>query len=161
MNVTFSGRPVAIRYRAGLLDTFGNDAHASTFIRKRIIVLDSELRWNKTERARVLLHEMFHFAWVRLGNSRRLAWEDLLCREWLAGARGETGWSAEWRKRELSRAGVEARSRAWREYCCESFCDTAAWVFGGSETEVTLANRHRRKRRRWFEEEFATGCVAI
>lgn len=152
---------MTIRYRRGLRDTFGNEAHAATFIRRRLILLDSELRGNKSELCRVLLHERFHFAWVRLGNPRRLAWESVLRAEWDAGARGETGWSAELRKRKLTGAAVAGRSLRWRDYCCESFCDTGAWVFGGSDGEVTLARRHRRGRLGWFEEEFATGCIAI
>ena len=32
------------------------------------------------------------------------------------------------------------RTRRWREYCCESFCDTAAWMYSGVERheEFTL-----------------------
>ena len=161
MNVRFTGKPVRIRWRTGLLDTAGHHAHAATFIRTRLILLDSELRGIKSEHQRVLLHEMFHFAWMRLGNPKRLAWENLLRGEWAAGARGEAGWSAEWRKRVLSETAATQRTRAWREYCCESFCDTAAWVFGGAEEEVTLSLRCRGRRKNWFEKEFATGCVAI
>jgi hypothetical protein len=104
---------------------------------------------------------MFHFAWVRLGNPRRREWEKLLEREWTGRARGEAGWSAEWRKRALRPGDVAQRSRGWREYCCESFCDTGAWICGGGDPEVTLAARHRRTRRCWFRESFATGCLAI
>jgi hypothetical protein len=91
---------------------------------------------------------------VRLGNPRRLAWEAFLAAEWKAGARGEAGWSAEWRKRRLSASAVNNRTRCWREYCCESFCDTAAWVYGGAErgraSEVTLSAARRRARAAWF-----------
>jgi hypothetical protein len=119
------------------------------------------LRGNKTEHERILLHEIFHFVWVRLGNPRRREWEALLAREWKARARGEAGWSAEWRKRALRSDDVAQRTLAWREYCCESFCDTGAWVGGGHEREVTLAARRRETRRSWFTERFATGCLAI
>jgi hypothetical protein len=102
----------------------------------------------------VLLHEYFHFAWVRLGNPRRRDWETYLAGEWNSGARGEAGWSAEWRKQKLSDEDVIERSRHWREYCCESFCDTAAWIAGGVGTEVTLAPTRRRARRAWFEMQF-------
>ena len=27
---------------------------------------------------------------------------------------------------------IAGRTRHWREYCCESFCDTAAWLYSGS-----------------------------
>jgi hypothetical protein len=66
------------------------------------------------------------------------------------------GWSAEWRKRLLSASAVDSRSRLWREYCCESFCDTAAWIYGGGEqsernSEVSLSGTRRRARAAWFE----------
>jgi hypothetical protein len=143
-------KPIEVRYRANLLDTAGNAAHAATFIRDRIIVLDRELRPGSAEHRRVLCHELFHFVWVRLGNPRRLAWERLLGSEWRARARGEAGWSAEWRKRKLRAADVSGRTRRWREYCCESFCDTAAWLFTSNEREVTLGKTWREGRKRWF-----------
>jgi len=157
----FRGAPIEIRYRAGLLDTAGNPAHAATYIRQRLMVLDDALRGNKPEHDRIFLHELFHFVWVRLGNPRRLAWEELLRNEWNARARGEAGWSAEWRKQALMDRHVANRTRAWREYCCESFCDTAAWHCCGDESELTLARRRCRKRKGWFMKELATGCLAI
>ena len=126
-----------VRYRAGLVDTAGNPAHAATFIRKRLILLDKALRDDPAEHARILCHERFHFIWARLGNPLRLSWETLLKSE--GQARGETGWSAEWRRQKLIPADLANRTRKWREYCCESFCDTAAWVITGAENEVTLA----------------------
>jgi len=146
-----TGQPVQIRYRAHLLDTAGNAAHAATFIRGRLIVLDEELQRDSPERRRVLLHELLHFVWVRAGNARRFAWESLLREEWRLRARGECGWSAQWRKNKLRPKDVDRRTRAWREYCCESFCDTGAWICGGGQQEVTLAHRWRRTRRAWFE----------
>ncbi|MBV8732209.1 MAG: hypothetical protein JO336_20565 [Acidobacteriia bacterium] len=73
-------------------------------------------------------------------------------REHAAGARGELGWSAEWRKRELTEKDVQTRSRLWREYCCESFCDTAASIYSGKpeHKEFTLALRYRERRKTWF-----------
>ncbi|HZL56478.1 MAG TPA: hypothetical protein VFC21_05325 [Bryobacteraceae bacterium] len=139
-----------IRYRSNLRDTAGNPAHAATFIRKRLIVLDTALLSNPAEHERILCHERFHFVWVRLGNPRRLAWELLLAAEYRARARGEAGWSAEWRKQKLSALDVTKRTRRWREYCCESFCDTAAWIFTSSEIEVTLAKLRREGRKSWF-----------
>jgi hypothetical protein len=146
----FRGGPIRVRYGSNLLDTAGNPAHAATYIRRREIVLDEELRADAVEHERILLHEMFHFVWVRLGNSRRLSWEGLLRAEWQSRARGEAGWSAEWRKRKLAAPDVELRTRAWREYCCESFCDTAASILGGGENEVTLAAGRRRERGKWY-----------
>jgi hypothetical protein len=150
----FDGGKVEIRYRGNLRDTAGNPAHAATFIKRRLIVLDTALKTRLREHRRILLHEYFHFAWVRLGNQRRRAWEAYLEREWSSGGRGEAGWSAEWRKRELSAEDVRRRSRRWREYCCESFCDTAAWVTGGVDSEVTLGENRRRGRQAWFRAHF-------
>jgi hypothetical protein len=141
---------IRVRYRAHLVDTAGNPAHASTFIRQRLIVLDKDLRRDPRERARILTHERFHFAWVRLGNPRRFLWEAHLKGEIEQRAGGEAGWSAEWRKRELTPSDVEKRTRRWREYCCESFCDTAAWLITGNELELTLARRYREGRKAWF-----------
>jgi hypothetical protein len=77
--------------------------------------------------------------------------------EWNSGGRGEAGWSAEWRKQKLSDADVSGRSRRWREYCCESFCDSAAWIMGGIDSkasEVTLGQARRRARLTWFSAYF-------
>ena len=162
----FRGAPIEVRYRAELTDTAGNPAHAATYITRRLIVLDEELldsdtAGNKFEHDRILLHELFHFVWVRLGNPRRLAWEELLRQEWTARARGEAGWSAEWRKRLLTARDLAGRTRRWREYCCESFCDTAAWIYVGDNAEMTLAPGRGRRRREWFSRELATGWLAI
>jgi hypothetical protein len=148
--VTNRLRKVKIRYAGNLRDTAGNPAHAATFIRQRLIVLDCELRRDPAEHRRILVHELFHFVWVRLGNGRRRRWEDLLRLEWDARARGEAGWSAEWRKRDLTRVDVRHRTRKWRQYCCESFCDTAAALQTGARGEVTLAPGRLATRRDWF-----------
>ena len=91
---------------------------------------------------------------MRLGNPRRRAWEAFLAHEWTSGGRGEAGWSAEWRKQKLTAADVSGRSRRWREYCCESFCDTGAWIRGGIDTEVRLAFGRREARLAWFRRNF-------
>lgn len=150
----FDGGKVRIRYRGGLRDGGGNEAYAETDIRRRVIVLDPELKRNAREHRRILLHEYFHFVWVRLGNPQRWAWEAHLQSEWAAKARGEAGWSAEWRKKALSDSDVKARSRRWREYCCESFCDTAAFIYGGVDSELTLAKSRQRARAAWFRARF-------
>lgn len=150
----FDGRKVEIRYRGHLRDGGGNEAYAETDIPHRFIVLDPALKRNAREHRRILLHEYFHFVWVRLGNPQRWAWETHLQSEWRAGVRGEAGWSAEWRKKTLSDSDVKARSRRWREYCCESFCDTGALVYGRVDSEVTLAKSRRRARATWFEKRF-------
>jgi hypothetical protein len=148
LNKQFQGRPVEVRYAANLRDMAGNAADAATYIRDRVIILDQDLAGD--EHQRVLCHELFHFVWVRLGNPRRLAWETLLAAEWHSGARGETGWSSEWRKQKLSAEDVTGRTRRWREYCCESFCDTAAWLFASNKSELTLSPKWREGRKTWF-----------
>jgi hypothetical protein len=150
----FDGDKVEIRYRGGLRDIGGNEAYAETDVRRRVIVLDPGLKKNVREHRRILLHEYFHFVWVRLGNPQRWVWEAHLEREWNAGVRGEAGWSAELRKKALSHSDVRRRSRRWREYCCESFCDTAASIYGRVDTEVTLAKSRRRARAAWFQARF-------
>jgi hypothetical protein len=128
-------------------------------MRERRIVLDCTAR----EFPRILAHELFHFVWLRLGNPGRKAFEELLARESRAGARGELGWSAEWRKRALTAADIDLRTRRWREYCCESFCDTAAWLYSGlrSHEEFTLRARFRDRRRAWFQKTIAGRRLSI
>jgi len=106
----------------------------------------------RVEFPRIFVHELFHFVWLRAGNPLRLAWEGRMRDEYRARARGELGWSAEWRRLALSKGDVAARSRRWREYCCESFCDTAAWLYAGVRRhgEFRLAARFRARRRQWF-----------
>ena len=142
-------------------DTAGHEAHAATFIPQRLILLDEKLRRQPKARERILVHELFHFVWVRLGNPRRRAWEELLQTELRERARGETGWSAEWRKRELRPTDTADRSRRWREYACESFCDTAAWMFSGNPRECTLGHRRRADRSAWFETQMGKGPFPI
>jgi hypothetical protein len=129
----------------------GEPVHAGSMLRKRMIVLDSELAESGHELARILIHELFHFVWLRLGNPRRQEWERQLAGEMRRGARGELGWSAEARKQRLEPADAAARNRLWREYACESFCDTAACLIADRKhPEFTLSNRFRTERRAWF-----------
>ena len=130
----------------------GAEVHAASFLRRRELVLDEALRDDGPELARILTHELFHFVWIRLGNRQRQDWEAVLLKELAARARGELGWSAECRKQRLSGEDWRERKRRWREYCCESFCDTAAWIYGGlgDHDEFTLAERFRARRRAWF-----------
>jgi hypothetical protein len=156
------GRPIEVRFVRELRDRRG-EAHGGAFLRERRIALDEELTRQPAELARIFVHELFHFAWMRLGNPLRRSWEDLLARECARGARGELGWSAEWRKAALDARHRAARTRRWREYCCESFCDTAAWLFAGpaAHPEFTLALRFRARRREWFVESGATARISI
>lgn len=117
----------------------------------------------RAEFPRIFVHEVAHFIWGRLGNPLRWNYEDLLRRELDAHARGELGWSAEWRKAALRGVDVTRRSRRWREYCCESFCDTAAWLYSGvaRHQEFTLSGTFNRRRQRWFAQMLATRRLSI
>jgi hypothetical protein len=135
--------------------------HAATFIRERRIVLDGELLKSDAELRRILIHELFHFVWVRLGNPARRSFEQLLAKQ--RKARGELGWSSEYRKQELTERDVTRRSLKWREYCCEAFCDTAAYRYARAKQhdEFTLAQSHRKKRIEWFGKNLGPGRVRI
>ncbi len=160
------GRVVRVRFMPALTAgrrqlysnrPYGQPVFAGSFIRKREIVLDRELQGKPRELARILIHELFHFTWVRLGNPARRSYETMLRREWKQRARGELGWSAESRKRGLNGQSSPAHgSPGWRDYLCESFCDTAAWLYSGvrRHPEYTLAARHRDRRAEWFRAAF-------
>ena len=154
----FSGASIHIQRAPGLRDRHG-PVHAGAFLRERRIAFDC----GRAEFPRVFVHELFHFVWLRLGNARRRSYETLLAREHSAHARGELGWSAEWRKQKLRPADSRLRTRPWREYCCESFCDSAAWLYCGvtRHEEFTLARRFRRERAGWFAELTARGRLSI
>ena len=132
---------------------------AGASIPRRLILLDEAVLARRGEFERILIHELFHFAWVRLSNQRRVAWEQVLAAELRKRVKGELGWSAEWRKETLTRGAARLRTPKWRRYACESFCDTAAWTFAGlrAHDEFTLAAAPRRERRRWFMEQFPDG----
>ena len=140
--LTLAGRPVAVRWSAGLRDG-ARDAVAGADIRRREVHLHPSLARRAAEYRRILTHELFHFAWVRLGNPKRAAWKELLGAELESGARGELGWSSEWRKAELP--------RCFDEYACEAFCDTAAWLYSQAPSdEYTLAVKWRTRRKAWM-----------
>src|SRR5882757_304020 len=91
----------------------GVPVHAATFIRRREIVLETQLTRKPGVLRLITVHEVFHFVWARLGNSARRTWAALLEAE--AGARGELGESS----------SVKKTPECTRDYICESFCDTA------------------------------------
>jgi hypothetical protein len=141
----------------------GREVHAGSFLRQRRIVLDVALKKEPRELDRILTHELFHFAWLRLGNAKRWSYEDLLRRELNNHVKGELGWSAERAKTTLTRRDPARRTRRWREYVCESFCDSGAWVFAGSRRheEFTLPLAARRLRRGWFEKTRLTRQISV
>jgi hypothetical protein len=167
------GRAIRIRFlpaltvRGGKLysrRSCGQPVYAGSYIRKREIILDRDLRSRPNELARILTHELFHFAWVRLGNPSRRSYESLLRQEFERHARGELGWSAESRKSALRLPNPNAhRPLRWREYICESFCDTAAWLYSGvgRHSEFTLGAHYRRRRAQWFLETFGNARISI
>ena len=156
------GRPIRLEIRRELTDRRGA-VHAGAFIRERRIAFDADLAADPQEFARIFVHEIFHFVWLRLGNQRRWSYEALLREEMRGRARGELGWSAEWRKRALAVHDTSRRTRRWREYVCESFCDTAAWLFSGvsAHPEYTLAGRFRARRRQWFQAADVSNRISI
>ncbi len=137
--------------------------HAGSFLRKREILLDSALLASPPELTRILTHELYHFVWIRLGNPARRSYEDLVKAECRRSAPGELGWSAEWRKCALGVRDRTARSRRWREYVCESFCDTAAWLYsgGGRHAEFTLGAVDRKRRKAWFQAAGNAGWLSV
>lgn len=122
--------------------------HAGTHLRKREMVLETDLLTRRSELIRIFVHETYHFVWAKLGNPARNAFEQLVGVEMEMGARGELGWPAMQLKQELNGLDRELRTRKWRDYLCESFCDTAAWMHSHrrSHDEWTLPERWRRKR---------------
>ena len=144
-----SGASIRIGRMSGLRSNFG-PAHAGTLLRERRILFDCA----PTEFPRIFVHEVFHFVWLRTGNTARIGFERILAGEMDGGVRGELGWSAELRKNKLTAADRRNRTRRWRDYCCESFCDTAAWLYSGVERhdEFTLVKRCRKIRREWFND---------
>jgi len=153
-----AGLPISVEVVSDLRDRRG-PVHGGAFLRERRIALDC----TRAEFPRILVHEVAHFIWLRLGNSARLAYEDLLRAEIAARSRGELGWSAQWRKDELRRDDIAGRSRRWREYCCESFCDTAAWLYSGvpRHLEFTLAGRWGLRRKAWFSDMLGGRTLSI
>jgi hypothetical protein len=134
---------------------------AATHIPGRYILLDSTVLKSRGDFERILVHEIFHFVWVRLGNARRRGWEEVVAGDWKKS--GELGFSAEWRKKKLGATDVRSRTGAWRRYACESFCDTAAWLYADlrGHEEFTLVRACRARRRAWFREYIASRPVSI
>jgi hypothetical protein len=150
-----SGKPIRVELRKTL-----GPHHAATSIPRRLILLDRGLLKTPGDFERILIHEIFHFAWVRLSKDTRRTWEILLADE---DQPGELGWSAEWRKLKLNPSDSRQRSPKWKRYARESFCDSAAWLFSELKThdEFTLPYRFRRARRSWFRNNFASDPIAI
>lgn len=141
------GKPIRVVIRASL-----GPHLAATSIPRRVIYLDRQVLAERGEFERILVHELFHFAWVRLSNQNRWDWERVLSSEFRRRVRGELGWSAEWRKKQLQPNDVCNRTPAWRRYICESFCDSAARVYSGivKHEEFTLSSSSVQSRVEWM-----------
>ncbi len=152
LRVRFAPAPRAHRGKLRSGEGPGAEVHAGSFLRKREIVLDAALLASPAELTRILTHEIYHFVWMRLPNRARRSYEDLVAAECRRRAPGELGWSSEWRKGSLTARDRRERTRRWRQYVCESFCDTAAWLFrqAGRHPEFTLDRAGRGRRRAWF-----------
>jgi hypothetical protein len=125
----------------------GQPVYAASFLRERRIVLESSLLERNDELRLILTHELFHFAWLRLGNKSRSGYAALLEDECRSGARCELGESS-----DVAKSRCSAGPKAWRNYACESFCDTAACLYAGLEAHPAfqLGKRWRKRREDWF-----------
>ena len=72
----------------------GKAVYAASFIRERRIVLDLALLQTSDLFRAILLHELFHFVWVRLGNPLRASFSKMLAQERDACACGNLGESS-------------------------------------------------------------------
>jgi hypothetical protein len=134
-------------------DTPGKPVYAASFIKERRIVLETPLL-NKPNALRlILVHELGHFIWPRLGNKVRAEFESLLAAEFESKARGEAGESEGVAKSAVTADDVLLRTKRWREYACEAFCDSAALLYSGVSRwkYYTLARKWRARREKWFQ----------
>jgi hypothetical protein len=153
-----AGKPIRVVIRKSL-----GPHLAATSIPRRTILLDSEVLRQPGDFERILVHEIFHFVWVRLSNAARWSWEHLLAEEITQRVPGELGWSAEWRKSRLRPSDARNRTGAWRRYACESFCDSAAWLYAGLQghQEFTLPGPQRTTRRHWMRSSMAPSALSV
>ncbi len=160
-----SFRPKLTAYRGKLLSKSpkGDAVYAGSFLRKRKIVLDEHMLRTPRVLERIFVHEVFHFVWSKLGSALRLSYEQLVVAEIENGVSGELGWSAESMKLQLANSDIESRTRRWKDYICESFCDTAGWLFGSARqySEMTLTRAERDARRRWFRDHVVDRPLSI
>lgn len=156
--IQVSFQPQLTAWRGKLLSQgdCGVPVHAASFIRARTIVLEKELLSNFSLLRFIFVHELFHFVWARLGNTRRSEYGRILLNEIQRRARGELGESSEVKKAEVRRLPTpSSRPKLWREYVCESFCDSAASLLCGGcvHTGLSLAGSRIAIRRQWLMDE--------
>jgi len=163
--ILVSYRPMLTAWKGELLSRShkGDAVYAGSFLRKRRIVLEEQMLKTPRVLERIFVHEVFHFVWSRLAKRLRDSYERLVLAEFRRGVGGELGWSAESIKLKLTLADRRARNRRWKDYLCESFCDTAGWLFGTASrySEMTLDRESRDERRRWMREHIETRRLSI
>ena len=130
----------------------GTPVHAATFLRDRRIVIETQLLSDYSALRFVLAHELLHFSWLRLGNTLRSQFAGLLQREVQSRAAGELGDSSSvakerWKLRPAS-------SQLWKNYVCESFCDTGAALYFAAPKAAQLALRWLQRREHWFAQSY-------
>lgn len=127
--------------------------YAASFLRQRKIILERALLRNRGTFRLILIHELFHFVWPRLGNGSRKSFEAVLLEESRRGARGDLGESSGVTKELLPRSSANEKPGPWRDYVCECFCDTAAWFYTRREADdlFSLAKRWKDRRKAWFD----------
>lgn len=160
--IAVSTHPVLAAHRGRLLlqeSVRGQAVYAAAFLRERKIILEAGLLSNAQCFQLILIHELFHFVWLRVANTARAEFNDLLLKEWSKRARGELGESSALKKERLREAVVTNGSRHWRDYVCESFCDTAAWLYGGTGDSAlfTLGKGWMERRQAWFQSAAKSG----
>jgi hypothetical protein len=158
----FEGSPIHLEFRPGLTAhrgkllsgdaNRGRPLYAASFLRERRIVLEENLASETGDLRLILAHELYHFAWWRLGNNRRAEYDSLLRTELTASAAGELGESSSVAKQEHVSRGFALGGNFWKHYVCESFCDTGAWLFSGVDEHrcFRLAAKWRIRRASWF-----------
>jgi len=112
---------------------------------------------------RIFVHEVFHFVWSRLPKKLRESYGGLITQEFQREVKGELGWSAESMKLDLALEDMADGSRRWKDYLCESFCDTAGWMYGSASryTEMTLDRGSRDLRREWVAEHLEGRALSV
>ena len=152
------GAPVRMESAPGLRDRRG-PVHAGSFLRERRIALDC----TRAEFPRIFVHEVAHFIWLRLGNPLRLRYEEIVRAEIAAGARGELGWSAEWRKDDAGRDDDAAADPPVARILLREFLRyrRVAVLRLKRHEEFTLGERWRQKRRAWFTASLENRTLSI
>lgn len=137
--------------------------YAGSFLRRRSIVLEQQMVKTPRVLERIFVHEVFHFVWSKLSRPLRDSYAELIRAEFRRSVKGELGWSAESMKMALTPEDVAEASRKWKDYLCESFCDTAGWMYGRASryTEMTLDRKSRDLRRSWVEQHLEGRALAV